>query len=86
MSGVYAIRYPDGTIHVPAAFADPAGPVIACGMDVLSPGDAGYDFYAAHAVSAEEYEEHRRDDPAESARLRAEFRKWYEARHGRRSA
>ncbi|GAB3209209.1 hypothetical protein GCM10027294_22680 [Marinactinospora endophytica] len=86
MTPVVAIRYPDGTIRVPVSHSDAAGPVFACGTDVLRPGDDGYDYYAARAVPAGDHDERRRRDPVRAARLKAEFKRRYAREHARRSA
>ncbi|TDQ44168.1 hypothetical protein [Actinorugispora endophytica] len=86
MRRVLAVRYPDGSLHVPVSYVDPDEPAVGCGVAVLRPGDPGYDHYASHAISSEEYEERRHDDPAESARLRAAFKRRYAREHGRRFA
>lgn len=86
MRGILAVRYPDGSLHVPVSYHDPEEPAVGCGMAVLRPGDLDYDHYALHSISAQEYEELRHDDPVESARLRAAFKKRYAREHGRHTA
>lgn len=84
MNRVLAVRYPDGSLCVPVSYADFEEASMGCGAAVLRPGDPDYDHYARHAVSVEEYTERHCDDPAESARLRAAFKRRYDREHGPR--
>lgn len=83
MNRVLAVRYPDGSLCVPVSYADLDEPAVGCGAAVLRPGDLDYDHYARHSIPVEEYDALHRDDPAESARLRAAFKRRYDREHGR---
>ena len=82
MNRVKAVRYPDGSLRVPVSYVDRSEPALGCGTTVRRPGDAAYDDYARHAISVDEYEALHRDDPASSARLRADFQRRYARDHG----
>ncbi|ASU83979.1 hypothetical protein CDO52_15365 [Nocardiopsis gilva YIM 90087] len=86
MTRAIAIRYPDGSIHIPVGFADPSAQTVACGTDIICPGDADYEYYAAHAVPVEELQKQPERDPERAAALKAEFRRRYRRDHRGRSA
>ncbi|MBB6171729.1 hypothetical protein HNR23_001789 [Nocardiopsis mwathae] len=81
-----AVRYPDGSVHVPVGLADPATATIACGTDILRPGDEDYEYRAARAIPVEEAQRRPERDPERAAALKAEFKRRFQREPGRRSA
>ncbi|CAM4175847.1 hypothetical protein GCM10009799_24100 [Nocardiopsis rhodophaea] len=67
MTRKIAILYPDGSIHIPVGVADPSAETIACGADIIHPGDADYEHYAAHAIPVDEAQKRPERDPERAA-------------------